>query len=119
MQASVDDNEQDRVKRDALWRVLVEDVQQQLSLLEAEGKLQRARLDEPLSNELIATAENAFLSVWLHVEVGSGSWNQVAPVDQCEPWSLGSDGVALLSGSRLNIHELARAFASKLVDLHQ
>ncbi len=112
-----DTAEQDRESRSVLWNELVKGVRTQLERFEAEGKVQEPRVDEPLSNEFIATTRVGFISVWLHLEDGTGSWNQIAPVDQCEPWTLGSDGTAVLSGDRMTVHELAGAFASKLVGL--
>lgn len=110
-----DTSEQDYAVRSKLWNDLVEGVRTELERFEAENKVQEARVDEPLSNEFIATTRVGFLSVWLHLEDGTGSWNQIAPVDQCEPWTLGGDGVAVLSGDRMSVLELAHVFAFKLV----
>lgn len=110
-----DTSEQDHAVRSELWKEVVKAVRTQLERFEAEGKVQEPRVDEPLSNEFIATTRAGFISVWLHLEDGTGNWNQIAPVDQCEPWTLDSDGTATLSEKRITVHELAHAFASKLV----
>ena len=106
---------EDRDARDLLWNHFVIEMRQQLKLLESQGKICRPKLDEPLRNELLAATEGGYLSVWLHIEDGNGSWNQISPVDECQPWSLTPDGTAELSGIRMSVPELAQAFAAKLI----
>jgi hypothetical protein len=72
-------------------------------------------VEEPLRNELIATSDEGYISIWLTIETGDGSWNQLTPVDQCEPWSMTPSGIAVLSGREMSLSELALAFASKFL----
>jgi hypothetical protein len=108
-------SEEDRDTLDKFWNELVVKLRQELSALESQGKLRNTKLEEPLRNELIATSDGGFISIWLHIETGEGSWNQIAPLDECEPWSMAASGVAVLSGKEMNLSELAFAFASKFL----
>ena len=108
-------SEEDREALDTLWNELVVKLRLELDTLEAQGKLRNTKVTEPLSNELIATSDEGFISIWLHTETGEGSWNQIAPVDECEPWSMTASGTAVLSGKEMNVAELALAFASKFL----
>ncbi len=108
-------SEEDRDTLDNLWNELVVKLRQELNALESQGKLRNTKVEEPLRNELIATSDEGFISIWLHIETGEGSWNQIAPIDECEPWSMTASGIAVLSGKEMNLSELALAFASKFL----
>jgi hypothetical protein len=108
-------SEEDRDALDTFWNELVVKLRLELGALESSGKLRNTKVTEPLPNELIATSDEGFISIWLHIETGEGSWNQIAPVDECEPWSMTASGTAVLSGKEMNLSELAHAFASKFL----
>ncbi len=104
---------------DTIWSALVKELRHKLQRLESEGALQNPQVTEPLRNELIATIEGGFLSVWLNTDLGTASWNLIAPDDACEPWSMSSDGIATLGGKQMTVQQVADAFASILTGQYQ
>ena len=109
-------SERETRERDEHWNSLVKELRSLLTLMEAKGELQQPRLNEPLLNELIATAKDGYLSVWLHPNTGKGSWNQITgTMDTAEPWFMSPEGEVELSGERMTISKAAKEFAAKLV----
>jgi hypothetical protein len=109
-------SESETRKRDEYWGSLVAQLRSSLALMEANGELEQAKLDEPLLNELTASAKGGYLSVWLHPDTGEGSWNQITgDMDMAEPWFMSPDGQIELSGERITLSEAVKQFAEKLV----
>jgi hypothetical protein len=103
------------VARDNYWKSMVSQLQSVLAQMEAKGELEKTWLDEPLPNELTATAASGYLSVWLHPDTGKGSWNQITQkVDMAEPWFMSPEGEVELSGEKMTLSEAVEQFAAKL-----
>jgi hypothetical protein len=109
-------SEREARERNEHWNSLVSQLRSLLALMEANGQLEQAKLNEPLLNELTASAKGGYLSVWLHPETGQGSWNQITgEMDMAEPWFMSPEGQIELSGERMTLSEAAKRFAKKLV----
>lgn len=107
--------ELDTLAMDALWNTIVTQLRSKLVAKEIAGELEQTHLDEPLTNELIMTAKSGFLSVWLEVDTGEGSWNVITErVQEAEPWFLSPGGQVELSGESMDIPTAVDRFIEKI-----
>ncbi len=102
--------------RDRLWHSMVIDIRRRLLEEEATGVLSQSNLEGilELENESILTSKNGYLSVWLVPETGDGSWNQISPIEQCEPWFMWPNGDVEISGNLFDISNAAQWFVNRL-----
>jgi hypothetical protein len=100
--------------RDKLWQSIVRSIRLCLLQEESAGRLSDTSIDEPLVNELTITSRGGFISIWLRPETGNGSWNQLAPVDDCQPWHVWPNGDVEIDGTLMNSSAAGKWFVDRL-----